>query len=83
MKQGKVLIHLPSRQEHDYFKYADVGIYNVRHAIANHHGAGHPVCFTDEVMAHKFLPSFKLENIEQYDGSMDPSVWTEDYIIII
>lgn len=40
-------------------------------------------CFTDEVMAQKFPTGFKLINVVKYDGSTDPSLWLEDYILVV
>ena len=39
------------------------------------------MCFTDEVMQHKFPEGFKPINIEQYDGITDPAVWIEDFLM--
>ena len=50
---------------------------------ARHRGAAHPLCFTDEVMDHEFLEGFKPVNIESYDGTIDPAVWIEDFILHI
>ena len=47
----------------------------LRHDIARHRGAAHPLCFTDEVMDHEFPEGFKPMNIESYDGTTDPAVW--------
>src|SRR3954463_10400588 len=46
-------------------------------------GAAHPLCFTDEVLEHEFPEGFKPVNIEAYDGTTDPGVWIEDYILHI
>ena len=46
-------------------------------------GAAHPLCFTDEVLDHQFPVGFKPVNIEAYDGTTDPGVWIEDYILHI
>ena len=46
-------------------------------------GAAHPLCFTDEVLDHEFPAGFKPVNIEAYDGTTDPGVWIEDYILHI
>ena len=45
--------------------------------------AAHPLCFTDEVLDHEFPAGFKPINIEAYDGTTDPGVWIEDYILHI
>ena len=50
---------------------------------ARYRGAGHPLCFTDEVMDHEFPQGFKPMNIESYDGMTDPGVWIEDFILHI
>lgn len=42
-----------------------------------------PLCFTDEVLDHEFPVGFKPVNIEAYDGTTDPGVWIEDYILHI
>ena len=46
-------------------------------------GAAHPLCFTDEVLDHEFPEGFKPVNIEAYDGTTDPGVWIEDFILHI
>src|SRR3954466_849924 len=46
-------------------------------------GAAHPLCFTDEVLEYEFPEGFKPVNIEAYDGTTDPGVWIEDYILHI
>ena len=46
-------------------------------------GAAHPLCFTDEVLDYEFPEGFKPVNIEAYDGTTDPGVWIEDYILHI
>ena len=46
-------------------------------------GAAHPLCFTNEVLDHEFPTGFKPINIEAYDGTTDPGVWIEDYILHI
>ena len=55
----------------------------LRRDIARHRGAAHPLCFTDEVMDHEFLEGFKPVNIESYDGTTDPAVWIEDFLLQI
>ena len=46
-------------------------------------GGAHPLCFTDEVLDHEIPEGFKPVNIEAYDGTTDPGVWIEDYILHI
>ena len=46
-------------------------------------GATPPLCFTDEVLDHEFPAGFKPVNIEAYDGTTDPGVCIEDYILHI
>ena len=46
-------------------------------------GAAHPLCFTDEVLDYEFPAGFKPVNIEAYDGTTNPGVWIEDYILHI
>mgnify|MGYP005822242957 CR=1 FL=1 len=38
----------------------------VLHSVAQHRGAAHPLCFTDEVMEHEFPDGFKPINIKSY-----------------
>ena len=54
-----------------------------RHSTSRHRGAAHPLCFTKEVLDHEFPQGFKPVNIEAYDGTTDPGVWIEDYILHI
>ena len=49
----------------------------------SYRGAAHPLSFTDEVLDHEFPEGFKPVNIEAYDGTTDPGVWIEDYILHI
>ena len=51
--------------------------------VARYRGAAHPLCFTDEVMQHQFAEGFKPVNIESYDGTTDPVVWIEDFLLHI
>ena len=51
--------------------------------IAQYRGTAHPLCFTDEVMDHQIPEGFKLVNIESYDGTTDPAVWIEAYLLHI
>ena len=51
--------------------------------LARYRGTAHPLCFTDEVMEHEFLEGFKPVNIKSYDGTTDPAVWIEDFILHI
>ena len=53
------------------------------HGTPKYRGAAHPLCFTDEVLDHEFPAGFKPVNIEAYDGTTDPGVWIEDYILHI
>lgn len=55
----------------------------VLHSVAQHRGAEHPLCFTNEVMEHEFLDGFKSINIESYDGTTNPAVWIEDFLLHI
>ena len=54
-----------------------------RRDVARHRGVAHPLCFTGEVMEHEFPEGFKLVNIEPYDGTTDPAVWIEDFLLHI
>ena len=49
--------------------------------MAQYRGAAHPLCFTDEVIGHDFPKGFKPVNIESYDGTIDPAVWIEDFLL--
>ena len=51
--------------------------------MAQHRGATHPLCFANEVMEHEFPDGFKPINVESYDGTTDPAVWIEDYLLHI
>ena len=64
-------------------EYSRQDSYELRRDIARHRGAAHPLCFTDEVMDHEFPEGFKPVNIESYDGTIDPAVWIEDFLLHI
>ena len=64
-------------------EYSRQDSYELRRDIARHRGAAHPLCFTDEVMDHEFPKGFKPINIESYDGTTDPAVWIEDFLLHI
>ena len=51
--------------------------------MSRYRGAAHPLCFTEEVLDHEFPEGFKPVNIEAYDGTTDPGVWIEDFILHI
>ena len=53
------------------------------HGASQYRSAAHPLCFTDEVLDHEFSEGFKPVNIEAYDGTTDPGVWIEDFILHI
>ena len=55
----------------------------LRRDVARYRGAAHPLCFTNEVMEHEFPEGFKPMTIESYDGSTDPVVWIEDFLLHI
>ena len=57
--------------------------FELHNHIARHRGAAHPLCFADEVMDHEFPDGFKPVNIESYDGTTDPAVWIEDFLLHI
>ena len=57
--------------------------FELRRDVAQYRGAAHPLCFTDEVMDHQIPEGFKPVNIESYDGTTDPTVWIEDYLLHI
>src|SRR3954471_5269194 len=66
------------RAEHNKHSSAEL-----RKDIAQYRGATHPLCFTNAVMDHKIPEVFKPINIESYDGTTDPAVWIEDYLLHI
>src|SRR4051812_35563000 len=70
--------HKSGRAENNKHSSAEL-----RNDIAQYRGAAHPLCFTDEVMDHKIPEGFKPINIESYDGTTDPAVWIEDYLLHI
>ena len=53
------------------------------HDLARYRGAAHPLCFTNKVMDHEFPEGFKPVNIKPYDGTTDPAVWIEDFLLHI
>ena len=57
--------------------------FELRRDIAQYRGVAHPLCFTNEVMDHQISEGFKPVNIESYDGTTDPAVWIEDYLLHI
>ena len=57
------------------------GSYELRRDIAQYRRVAHPLCFTDEVMDHQIPKGFKPVNIESYDGTTDPVVWIEDFLL--
>ena len=64
-------------------KYRRTTPFELRRDVARHRGDAHPLCFTDEVMEHEFPEGFKPVNIESYDGTTDPAVWIEDFLLHI
>ena len=71
-------INKSGRAEHSHPNQSEL-----RSHIARHRGTVHPLCFTDEVMDHEFPEGFKPVNIESYDGTTDPVVWIEDFLLHI
>ena len=53
------------------------------HDTSKYRGAAHLLCFTNEVLDHEFPEGFKPVNIEAYDGTTNPGVWIEDFILHI
>ena len=51
--------------------------------MARYRGTVHSLCFTDEVIEQEFPEGFKPMNIESYDGTTDPAVWIEDFLLHI
>ncbi len=72
-----------TKSKSGWAEYSRQDSYELRRDIARHRGAAHPLCFTDEVMEHEFPDGFKPINIESYDGTTDPAVWIEDYLLHI
>ena len=72
------IISKSGRAEHSNPDQSDL-----RSHKARHRGAAHPLYFTDEVMDHEFPEGFKPVNIESYDGTTDPAVWIEDFLLHI
>lgn len=66
-------------REHQWARMAD----DLRRDVAHVRGTAHPLCFTDRVMQHQFPEGFKPVNIEPYDGTTDPAVWIEDFLLHI
>ena len=64
-------------------EYNRLDSFELRRDVARHRGAAHPLCFTDEVMEHEFPEGFKPVNIEPYDGTTDPAVWIEYFLLHI
>ena len=57
--------------------------FELRRDIAQYRGAAHPLCFTYEITDHQIPEGFKPVNIESYDGTTDPAVWIEDFLLHI
>src|SRR4051812_11082870 len=72
-----------SKSKSDRAKHSRQNSFELRRDIAQYRGAAHPLCFIDEVMDHQIPKGFKLVNIESYDGTTDPAVWIEDYLLHI
>ena len=70
--------HNQARAEHRRQTPAEL-----RRDLTRYRGAAYPLCFTDEVMEHEFPEGFKPMNIESYDGTIDPAVWIEDFLLHI
>jgi hypothetical protein len=56
---------------------------DLRRDVARVQGAAHPLCFTERVMQHQFPEGFKPVKIEPYDGTTDPAVWMDDFLLHI
>ena len=70
-------------QKSDWAKYNRPDSFELCRDVAQHRGTAHPLCFTDEVMDHEFPEGFKPVSIESYDGTTDPAVWIEDFLLHI
>ena len=77
-RQAGYIIHKSGRAEH-----SNPDQFELHNHISRHRGAAHPLYFTDEVMDHEFPEGFKPVNIESYDGTTDPAVWIEDFLLHI
>ena len=55
----------------------------LRHDIAQYRGAAHPLYFIEEIMDDQIPEGFKPVNIESYDGTTDPAVWIDDFLLHI
>lgn len=76
--QAKYVGHILVRSQYQTLQPS-----NPCYDTAKYRGAAHPLCFTDEVLDHEFREGFKPVNIEAYDGTKDPAVWIEDFILHI
>src|SRR3989337_2217705 len=77
--------HLAGRDKHNHARAENRrrATSALRRDLARYRGAAHPLCFTDEVMEHEFPEGFKPKNIKSYDGTTDPAVWIEDFLLHI
>ena len=77
--------HLAERDKHNHVQAENHRRTpsELRHDLARYRGAAHPLCFTDEVMGHDFPEGFRQVNIKTYDGTTDPTVWIEDFLLHI
>ena len=77
--------HLAGRDNHNHARAENrrQTTSELHRDLARYKGAAHPVCFIDEVMEHEFPEGFKPINIESYDGTTDPAVWIEDFLLHI
>ena len=67
----------------DWAEHSRQSSFELRRDIAQYRGTAHPLCFTNEVMDHQIPEDFNPINIESYDGTTDPAVWIEDYLLHI
>ena len=72
-----------TRSKSDQAEYNRPDSFELHRDVAQHRGATHPLCFTNEVMDREFPEGFKPVNIESYDGTTDPAVWIEDFLLHI
>lgn len=77
------------RHRPDFSKYdEDVVLNDARYTTDTPRDLGGPfamcsMCFSDQVVAHPFLPNFKLMNCHKYEGATDPVIWICDYILAV
>ena len=72
-----------TKSKYGQAEYSRQDPHELRRNIARQRGAAHPLCFTEEVMDHEFPEGFQPVNIESHDGTTDPAIWIEDFLLHI